>query len=111
MTSEEAFSRFFDVWAKAGTKLLVTAVGELGGSELCTVNTSPGKGLINLVRPGIAEAVPINIASAKGFSFEDWRNDPRPEGTRRKWRCFLSVDFPDGRTLLFTEPESTADLE
>jgi hypothetical protein len=105
MNSQEAFSQFFDGWAKAGTRLLLTVDRGMGGGEFCTVEgTSPGSGLVNIVRPGIAGAVPLNIASASGFSFEDWRETPAPEGIRRKWRCFLSVDFPDGRTLLFAEP-------
>lgn len=112
MNSQEAFSLFFNRWRDERTPLLFTAASGIGGTVACRVeSTSPGNGLVSIVSPGIAGAVPLNIASASGFSFEDWRNDPKPEGVTRKWRCFLSVDFPDGRTILFAEPERTSDLE
>ena len=103
---QDALSRFFNVWRDERTTLLLTADSGTGGTEACMIeSTSPGSGLVNFVTPGIAGSVPLNIASAK-FSSEDWRSTAPPEGVTRKWRCFLSVDFPDGRSLLFSEPET-----
>jgi hypothetical protein len=100
----DAFSLFFNRWRDERTTLLVTVDRGIEGTEAWRVeSTSPGKGLVNIVKPGIAGAVPVNIASANGFSYEDWRDTPPPEGITRRWRCFLSIDFPDGRNLLFAE--------
>jgi len=104
-SSQDAFSLFFNRWRDERTTLLLTADSGIEWTVACRVeSTSPGNGLIRIVRPGIAGAVPLNIASASGFSFEDWRDTAAPAGVIRKWRCFLSVSFPDGRRLLFAEP-------
>jgi hypothetical protein len=102
---QEAFSLFFNRWRDERTMLLLTADSGIAGTGTCRVeSTSPGNGLVSIVRPGIAGAVPLNIASASGCSFEDWRDTAPPAGVERRWRCFLSVNFPDGRKLLFAEP-------
>jgi hypothetical protein len=103
-SSEEAFSRFFSVWHNAGTPLLVTVVSGLKPGERCIVSdTSPGQGSIK-IRAVSGEWERVVSLSSGSFSFEDFRVDVPPEGVTRRWRCFLSADFSDGRKLLFAEP-------
>jgi hypothetical protein len=103
-SSEEAFSRFFNVWRNAETSLLATAIGGLKPGERCIVkDTSPGQGSIH-IKSESGEWESLLDLKGVTFSCEDFRNEAPPEGVIRKWRCFLSADFPDGRKLLFAEP-------
>jgi hypothetical protein len=102
----EAFSRFFNVWRGDPTITLLLTVdrGTKPGERCIVIDTSPGQGSIQ-VRSDTGDWTRVLNFSAAAFSFEDWRDLPDPDSaTPRNWRCFLLAEFPDGRSLLFSEP-------
>ena len=102
---EEAFSLFLRPWCENKTTLVLTVDRGLKGSERCTIlETSPGKARVRL------KSMEVNFDfSSAGFSYEDWRAGLVPELVARKWTCFLLAEFPDDRSLLFSEPAGGLD--
>ena len=102
---EEAFSMFFAPWQEKGTDL-VLSVDRGAGSEHCKVVTiSPGnRWHIEIAFTRSGQKKTLDLGAAASFSYEDWRAGLFPEGTRRKWTCFLLAEFADRRSLLFAEP-------
>ncbi len=101
---EEAFSMFLVPWQVKDTEL-VLAVDKGAGSEPCRiVTTSPGNRWhieIAFTRLGRQKTLDLSTAS---FSYEDSSAGVMPELIAKRWTCFLLVEFPEGRELLFAEP-------
>jgi hypothetical protein len=104
---QEAFELFFVPWYKAGTEFVLSVGNGPGKSEEeCKIAfISPGSNSlhIDLIRSDRQKTLDLSEAS---FSYEDSRAGLVPELVARRWVCFLLAEFPDGRSLLFSEPMS-----
>jgi hypothetical protein len=102
---QEAFELFLIPWYRKGTVFVLSVDGGKGGSEHCKIELiSPGSDSfvhIFLTRSGAQKVLDLSSAS---FSYEDSRAGLVPELVARRWACFLLAEFPDGRSLLFSEP-------
>jgi hypothetical protein len=103
-SAQEAFTLFFNVWRDDKTLVLVKVVDPRQAQERCTVSdTFPSQGSIRL-KPESEESDRSLKFSGATFSFEDFRGTSPPAGVTRRWLCHLRADFPDGKSVLFSEP-------
>lgn len=93
---------FFGRWFAEKTPVVLTL--DKGGSERCQITS--------VVRP--EERIGVTCKSwhadfdltGAQYDYEDSRAGIVPELVHKKWVCFLEVNFPNGRRMLFAEPRT-----
>lgn len=105
-SSEEAFALFLRPWAEDGTGLVLSIGSGPGGSESCRIlEIQPGSNsLVSVLLTLSGRKKTLDLSTASQFSYEDSRAGLVRELVERRWICFLLVEFPDGRSLLFSQP-------
>ena len=101
---KEAFDLFLFPWYRGSKELVLSVNGGKGGSEGCTIEMiSPGSSGVHILLTLSGRQKMLDLSQAS-FSYEDARAGLVPELVANRWVCFLLVEFPDGQSLLFSEP-------